>query len=74
MNLSRCLLSFAGLLSPLMVSVPALVAEDQDQLSPDTRIVWYGTWDSALAEAKRSNRPILLVSAAPHCHNVSGIW
>ena len=35
---------------------------------------WYATWKSGLAEAKRTGRPILLVSAAPHCHQVSGIW
>ena len=38
------------------------------------RIAWYGTWEAGLAEAKRTNRAILLVSAAPHCHNVPGIW
>ena len=37
-------------------------------------IVWYGTLRAGLAEAKRTNRPVLLISAAPHCHNVSGIW
>ena len=40
----------------------------------DKKIAWYGTWELAKAEAKRLNRPILLVSAAPHCHNVSGLW
>lgn len=38
------------------------------------RIAWYGTWDRAREDAERTGRPILLVSAAPHCHNVSGIW
>ena len=38
------------------------------------RIAWFGTWEAGLAEAKRTQRPILLVSAAPHCHNVPGIW
>ena len=38
------------------------------------RIAWFGTWEAGLAEAKRTNRPILLVSAAPHCHGVPGIW
>jgi len=38
------------------------------------RIAWYGTLKSGLAEATRSQRPILLVSGAPHCHGVSGIW
>jgi hypothetical protein len=37
-------------------------------------IVWFGTLRAGLAEAKRTNRPVLLISAAPHCHNVSGIW
>lgn len=38
------------------------------------RIAWFGTWEGGLAEARRTQRPILLVSAAPHCHNVPGIW
>jgi hypothetical protein len=37
-------------------------------------IAWYGTLRQGLAEAQRSSRPILLIAAAPHCHNVSGIW
>jgi hypothetical protein len=37
-------------------------------------IQWFATLDSGLHEAKRSGRPILLVSAAPHCAGVSGIW
>jgi hypothetical protein len=42
--------------------------------SAGDKISWYGTWSQAKAEAKRLNRPILLLSAAPQCHNVSGIW
>jgi hypothetical protein len=38
------------------------------------RIAWFGTWEAGLAEAQRTQRPIFLVSAAPHCHNVPGIW
>ena len=38
------------------------------------KIAWYGTLKDGLAEAKRSNRPILLVSAAPQCQNVPGMW
>ncbi|MFT4649375.1 MAG: hypothetical protein ACI9X4_002614 [Glaciecola sp.] len=37
-------------------------------------IAWYGTWKDGLAEAKRTNRPILLMSAAPQCHGVPGMW
>jgi Spy/CpxP family protein refolding chaperone len=37
-------------------------------------IQWFATLDRGLAEAKRTNRPILFLSAAPHCAGVSGIW
>jgi hypothetical protein len=37
-------------------------------------IQWFATWQSGLAEAHRTGKPILLVSAAPHCAGVSGIW
>lgn len=38
------------------------------------RIAWYSVWDDARREAERSGKPILLVSAAPHCSGVSGMW
>lgn len=38
------------------------------------KIAWYGQLKDGLAEAKRSNRPIFLVSAAPQCEAVPGIW
>ena len=41
---------------------------------PAGGIQWFATLESARAEAKRTGRPILLVSAAPHCSGVSGIW
>jgi hypothetical protein len=37
-------------------------------------IQWFATWTSGLKEAQRSGRPILLVSAAPHCAGVPGVW
>lgn len=37
-------------------------------------IAWFGTWDAALAEAKRTQRPILFMSAAPQCQGVPGVW
>jgi len=42
--------------------------------SADKRIAWYGVLEDGLAEAKESGRPILLLSAAPQCHGVPGIW
>ena len=37
-------------------------------------IAWFGTWEGGLAEARRTGRPILLISGAPQCHNVPGVW
>lgn len=37
-------------------------------------IAWYATWDNALAEARRSNRPIFFMSAAAQCSGVSGVF
>ena len=46
-----------------------------EQAAPDAAgIAWFGTWDAALAEAKRTRRPILFMSAAPQCHGVPGVW
>ena len=45
------------------------------QVQPENAgIAWFGTWDGALAEAKRTDRPILLMSAAPMCREVPGVW
>lgn len=37
-------------------------------------IAWYTTWDTGLAEAKRSNRPIFFMAAAATCNGVSGVF
>ncbi len=37
-------------------------------------VVWYSTWDTAIAEAKRSNRPIFFMAAAHQCGNISGTF
>lgn len=37
-------------------------------------IQWFATWETGKAEAARTGRPILLVAAAPRCHEVPGIW
>ena len=40
----------------------------------DPAIQWYATLERGLAEAKRTNKPILFVTGAPHCSGVSGMW
>ncbi|MEM7700159.1 MAG: hypothetical protein AAF236_17325 [Verrucomicrobiota bacterium] len=37
-------------------------------------VMWYTTWETALAEAKRSNRPIFFQSAAATCSGISGVF
>jgi len=52
-------------------------ADEQASVSPAREaqhIAWYSVWEDARAEASRTGRPILLVSAAPHCSGVSGMW
>jgi hypothetical protein len=61
---------FVGLLAIGLLSGNFAKAETSD----DDKIAWFGTWEGGLAEAKRTGRPIMLVSAAPHCHQVPGVW
>lgn len=40
----------------------------------DAGIMWYTTWDTALEEAARSNRPIFFMAAAATCSGISGVF
>lgn len=44
------------------------------QLIGDAGVMWYTTWETALAEAKRSNRPIFFMAAAATCSGISGVF
>ena len=48
--------------------------KDDGEQVRDGGIQWFATWEAGQAEAERTGRPILFVSAAPHCAGVSGIW
>ena len=37
-------------------------------------IGWIPTWKQGLSEARRTNKPILLMAAAPQCAGVPGQW
>ena len=52
----------------LSTALLAMAATAADQ------IAWHGTWKGGLAEAQRTGKPILLISGAPQCHNVPGVW
>jgi hypothetical protein len=59
---------------------PGKDREDRPERRPDDEqaraggIQWFTTLEAGRAEAARTGRAILLVSAAPHCAGVSGIW
>ncbi|MEK7468012.1 MAG: hypothetical protein AAB074_11405 [Planctomycetota bacterium] len=52
------------------ISCPGLAEEAGTR----SGIAWYGTWERGLRVAKSTGRPILLISAAPQCHGISGLW
>jgi hypothetical protein len=62
-----------SLLSLFLVAVSILPGQ-QRITKTRSSISWYGTWASAVKAGKETGRPILLVAAAPHCHQVSGMW
>jgi hypothetical protein len=44
------------------------------QSGSPARIQWFGTLEQGLAEAKRTNRPLLMTAAAPMCRDIAGMW
>ena len=66
-----------GITFSALVSVSALAWAEQNAapVAPgEAGIAWYSRWDTALAEAKRSNRPILFQSASAQCNGVPGVF
>ncbi len=59
-----------------LLAIGGASAQTPEKESPksDAIIQYYATLDRGLAEAKRTGKPILFVSAAPHCAGVSGMW
>ena len=48
--------------------------EDNPQGVGEAGVAWFTTWETGLAEAKRSNRPIFFMSAATTCSGISGVF
>lgn len=73
--LRRALMT-ALLCIPLTGALPAAEAGDTTAEAPSraAQIQWFGTWEAAKAEAKRTGRPILLTAAACNCAGISGMW
>ncbi|MAG63044.1 hypothetical protein CMO84_05920 [Candidatus Woesearchaeota archaeon] len=49
-------------------------ASNEDPAERPPSVAWMGSWEQAKAEAARTKRPIMVMSAAPHCRAVPGKW
>ena len=70
-------------ITPAVPAMPAAFALQSAQQTPHAsettqqdpaRIQWFGTLEQGLAEAKRTNRPLLMTAAAPACGGIAGMW
>jgi len=57
---------------PAKAEGPASVSASAMGQAP--RIQWFGTLEQGLAEAKRTNRPLMMTAAAPVCRGIPGKW
>tara|TARA_R110002126_G_scaffold1402_13_gene8035 strand:- start:13430 stop:13672 length:243 start_codon:yes stop_codon:yes gene_type:complete len=55
-------------------NAPKQDGETQVAAAKPEHIAWYSNLDDALAEAKRTNQPVLVHAAAPQCSGVPGMW
>lgn len=69
-------LSTASLLAqaPVPAKAPQSASPAAAVVADGVQIQWFATLERGLAEATRTGKPILFVSAAPHCAGVSGMW
>lgn len=56
----------------LTTSVSSSCAQGKPEIP--SGIAWHGVLTDGLADAKATNRPIMLLSAAPQCAGVPGMW
>ena len=80
MRIDSLSMFFALALPAFAASIPLSASQEshalgtlQEAALPE-RIVWYTDWGQALEQAGRSGRPLFLMSGAPRCHDVPGLW
>lgn len=56
----------------VMTTVGECLAQGNSEIP--SGIAWHGVLTDGLADAKATNRPIMLLSAAPQCAGVPGMW
>lgn len=55
-----------------MICINSCYAQSKSEIP--SAIAWHGVLTDGLADAKATNRPIMLLSAAPQCAGVPGMW
>ncbi len=58
----------------IFLALFAVLTMAQTSFAADDGIGWMATWEQAIKEARESNKPIMLVAAAPSCGGVPGVW
>lgn len=74
-KLFLCMTSIVAMTLTAQAQGPRDASIGQSQLAPgEAGIAWYTTWETGIAEAKRSGRPIMFMAAATQCSRVSGVF
>ena len=74
MKLRPIKLAALSIVAVFSIATYTTAAPQPDDPKTTGGIQWYSTLDSGKAAAKETGRPILFLSAAPHCGGVSGAW
>ncbi len=53
---------------------PRSQSSQPSQALPASAIAWYGTLNEGMKVARKTGRPIFLMSAAPHRRSTPGMW
>ena len=72
--MNRSILLVGAFLAAPFFSNAQAQAQASKAAAKAEKIAWHGTWKGGLAEAQRTGKPIMLVSAVPQCHSVPGVW
>ncbi len=57
-----------------LLALLALSFMPSSALAASEGIGWIASWDQGVAEARATNKPILLMSGQPSCGGVPGVW
>lgn len=68
------LIILAACLTSVSCAQPKMGSGGPQTTEMTPQIAWYGVLEDGLAEAKRTGRPILLISAACQCRGIPGSW